>query len=102
MPWVSTLTISGKSSLAPVFCACVDSGNASFSAGCCRKVVVTIRKISSTISTSISATMMIVGVERRLRMEKRMVYFFSSRYCRRMNSSHNVSISTASISTFLV
>ena len=26
----------------------------------------------------------------------------SSRYCRRMNSSHNVSISTASISTFFV
>ena len=96
------LTISGASSLAPAFSDCEDSGNASFNADCCLNVVVTIRKISSTISTSINATMMIVGVERRLRMKKRMGYFFSSRYSRRMNSSHKVSISTASISTFLL
>ena len=68
------LTMKGGSLVVkPSFRACDDSGNASRSAGCCLNVVVTIRKISSTISTSTSATMMIVGALRRLRMRKRMV-----------------------------
>ena len=53
------------------FWADEDSGSASLSAGCCLNVVVTIRKISSTTSTSIRATMMTAGAVRRLRTRKR-------------------------------
>src|SRR5258706_10696943 len=66
-------TMNGGSLVAPSFWDCEDSGRASFRADCCLNVVVTIRKISSTMSTSTSATMMIVGVLRRLRTRKCMV-----------------------------
>src|SRR5579859_7071843 len=66
------LTTNGGFSFAPAFLACDDSGNCSFNAACCLKVVVTSRKINSTMSTSISATMMTAGVVRRLRTKKRM------------------------------
>ncbi|OQB93859.1 MAG: hypothetical protein BWX84_00416 [Verrucomicrobia bacterium ADurb.Bin118] len=61
-PSASTVTTNGASSWAPVRSAWVDSGSASRRAGCCLKVVVTVRKITITISTSISATMMIGGI----------------------------------------
>ena len=67
------LTTNGGFSFAPDFCACDDSGIASRSADCCLNVVVTIKKISSTMSTSISATMMTAGVVRRLRTRKRII-----------------------------
>ena len=60
------LTTNGGFSFAPDFCPCEDSGSASFNAGCCLNVVVTIRKISSTMSTSTNATMMTAGALRRL------------------------------------
>ena len=126
------LTTNGGFSFAPAFLACDDSGSASFSADCCLNVVVTSRKITSTMSTSISATMMTAGVVRRLRTRKRMSNEVEGRrlniegydwrsvdldarafdselflhlfsvYCRRMNSSQSASISTASTSTFLL
>src|ERR1700679_1964922 len=67
------LTTRGGFSFAPGFTASVESGRVRCSAGCVLKVVVTSRKITSTISTSISATMMTAGVVRRLWMWKRMV-----------------------------
>ena len=60
--------MNGTSLVAPSFRAEDDSGSCSFSTGRCLKVVVTIRKISSTMSTSMSATMITVGVDRRLRI----------------------------------
>src|SRR3974390_3018812 len=66
------LTTNGGFSVAPCFLACEESGSCSFNAVCCLNVVVTSRKISSTMSTSISATMMTAGVVRRLRTRKRM------------------------------
>jgi hypothetical protein len=49
--------------------ACEDSGSARCREGCgFLKVVVTIRKMSTTINTSISATMMTAGGGRRLRV----------------------------------
>src|SRR5437588_12796300 len=71
------LTMKGRSSLAPAFLDWEDSGNASLSADCCLNVVVTSKKITSTISTSISATMMTAGVVRRLRTWKRILFLAS-------------------------
>ena len=48
-------------------------------AACCLNVVVTSRKITSTINTSINATMMTAGVLRRLRTRNRMVNAFYRR-----------------------
>src|SRR3984885_2960537 len=67
-PFASMVTTSGGFSFAPGLSACVDSGSTRCSGGACLKVVVTSRKITSTISTSISATMMTAGAVRRLRM----------------------------------
>src|SRR5271170_2507537 len=70
------LTTNGGFSFAPSFLACEDSGSASLSADCCLNVVVTSKKITSTISTSISATMMTAGVVRRLRTKKCMAFAY--------------------------
>src|ERR1035437_8926631 len=65
-PLGSMLTTRGGASLARFFCAWDDSGRESLRAGCCLKVVVTIRKMSSTMRMSIRATMITAGACRRL------------------------------------
>jgi hypothetical protein len=70
MPCASMLTINGGLSFAPDLRAWVDSGRVRCRAGGCLNVVVTSRKITSTISTSIRATMITAGAECFLRMKK--------------------------------
>src|SRR5580693_120268 len=67
------LTIKGGSSFAPDLRAWVDSGRLRRRAGGCLKVVVTSRKITSTIRTSIYAKMMTAGAVCFLRIKKRML-----------------------------
>src|SRR5271154_858748 len=69
------LTTKGGVSFAPGFFDCEESGSCTLSAACCLNVVVTSRKITSTMSTSISATMMTAGVVRRLRTKNFMSLF---------------------------
>ena len=92
---------------AGVALACEDSGSASFTAAWFVNVVVTTMKMSTTISTSISATMMTMGGFRFLRGRNRMggkgVYFPGlTGYCRRRNLSSSVSISMANVSIRLL
>src|SRR5580704_16047847 len=73
LPFSWMNTTSGGVSVAPALVACDDSGSARRSDACgFLKVVVTIKKISTTISTSIIATMMTAGGLFFLRMKNRM------------------------------